>query len=151
MMKPAKISTPSHMQHFHVTYILFFSSAEIFRSFFAETFGHWNISFICLTQSQLYENSPPQYSLAYIFRHSDQNDLIFFSLSYFKTVSVYDRNKQPLGLFALPSNVMPSNVSKTAVRVVCTAFKRQQTSCTAFNCCPSLVIVIIYIFYKNVM
>ena len=76
----------------------------------------------------------------------------FFQFELFQnSFSLYDRNKQPLGLFALPSNVMPSNVSKTAVRVVCTAFKRQQTSCTAFNCCPSLVIVINYIFYKNVM
>jgi len=39
--------------------------------------------------SQLYQNSPKQCSLAYIPRHSDRNDLIFFS--HFKNVSVYDR------------------------------------------------------------
>ena len=39
--------------------------------------------------SQLYQNSPQQCSLAYIFRQSDRNDLIFFG--HFKSILVYAR------------------------------------------------------------
>jgi len=40
---------------------------------------------------QLYQNSPQKCFLAYIFKHSDGNDLISFS--HFKNVSDYDRRK----------------------------------------------------------
>jgi len=76
----------------------FFIRWDNLHHFFAETlrlFFCWDIlatetfwSFV----SQGYQNSPQQCSLAYIFRHSDWNYLIFFS--HFKNISVYDQKKQ---------------------------------------------------------
>jgi len=71
-------------------YCSFFLIKKIFWGwfFFAETFR----SFV----SHLYCKSPQQCSLAYIFRHSARNDLIFFS--HFKNISGYDRKTNSLDL-----------------------------------------------------
>jgi len=58
--------------------------------------------------------------LAYIFRHSDRKDLIFFG--HFKIISVYDRKmteiKQTGGASASPKVVicLPENLSTDALR-----------------------------------
>ena len=57
--------------------------------FLLRYFVHWNISVICLT---VVLDSLQQRSLPYIFRHSDQNDLIF--VDHFKNISAYDQKKQ---------------------------------------------------------
>jgi len=69
-------------------------SLKHFGHFLLRHFGHWYISVICLT---VVLKLTITVFLAYIFKHWDRNDLIFFG--HFKDVSVYDRKKTDLNAF----------------------------------------------------
>jgi len=56
-----------------------------------DIWSFWNISVICLT---VVLKLTTKVFFAYIFKHSDQNDSIYFG--HFKNVSIYDRNKNRL-------------------------------------------------------
>jgi len=64
--------------------LLAFFSAETVRLILLRRFGHLSHSCIKTRHDSVF--------LAYIFKHSERNDLIFFGL--FKNVSVYDAKKR---------------------------------------------------------
>ena len=76
--------------HFLVATCWVFFSLRHFGHFLLRQFGHWDTAAICL--AVVLNNSSQQCSLAYIFRHSDRNDLIFFG--HIRNISVYDRIKR---------------------------------------------------------
>jgi len=68
--------------------VLFFG--ETFRSFLVETF--WSLKHLGRLSHSCIKTCHISVFLAYIFKHSDRNDLIFFG--HFKNSAVYDRKKQ---------------------------------------------------------